>query len=131
MASAARLTAYAARKTALSQAIRASLRQIAANPEPPAAAARQLHDHVLALKALPAELEALRAEWEALWLARARRSEIHVALGYFAALHTRLQTATTWLEAQRQALLAGEPADAELATYQAGDHTILWHTWPD
>jgi hexosaminidase len=131
MASAARLTAYAARKTVLSQAIRASLRQTAASPEPAAAGARQLHNHILALKALADELEALRAEWEALWLARARRSEIHVALGYFAALHTRFQTASVWLEAQHQALLAGEPIDAELATYQAGDHLVLWHNWPD
>jgi hypothetical protein len=131
MASAARLIAYAARKTTRSQAIRADLRHIAANPGQVEAAARQLHGHILALKALVAELEDLRAEWEALWLARARRSEIHVALGYFAALHTRLQAASAWLEAQRQALLDGEPVDAELATYHAGDHRVLWHTWPD
>jgi hypothetical protein len=131
MASAARLTAYAARKTVLSQAIRAGLRQIAAGSESVATAGSQLQDHILALKALAAEMEALRAEWETLWLARARRSEIHVALGYFAALHTRLQAASAWLEAQHQAVLAGEPVDAELASYQAGDHRVLWHTWPD
>ncbi len=130
MASAARLTAYAARKTVLSQAIRASLRQIAAGPEP-VATAGQLQGHILALKALAAEMEALRAEWETLWLARARRSEIHVALGYFATLHTRLQAASAWLKAQHQAVLAGEPVDAELASYQAGDHRVLWHNWPD
>jgi hypothetical protein len=66
-----------------------------------------------------------------LWLARARRSEIHVALGYFAALHTRFQAASGWLEAQHRALLAGEPVDAELSTYQVGDQRILWHSWPE
>jgi hypothetical protein len=131
MASAARLTAFAARETALSQAIRASLRQRAASPEPVAAASRQLQGHIRTLGALAGELEVLRAEWEALWLARARRSEIHVALGYFAALHTRFQAASAWLEAQHQALLAGEPIDTELSTYQVSDQRILWHSWPE
>jgi hypothetical protein len=66
-----------------------------------------------------------------LWLARARRSEIHVALGYFAGLRTRLRAAVAWLETQREALLAGEPVDAELETYDAGQHRVLWQTWPD
>jgi len=131
MASAARLTAYAARKTALSQAIRANLRRMAADPAPVEDAERQLYEQILTLRALAAELEALRAEWEALWLARARRSEIHVALGYFARLRSRFQAAATWLETQRQALLAGEPSDSELDTYHPGDQPILWQTWPD
>jgi hexosaminidase len=131
MASAARLTAYAARKTALGQAIRASVRQAAAQPGSTGAAAGRLYDQILGLKALEAELETLRHEWESLWLARARRSEIHIALGYFAGLRTRLRAAVAWLEAQREALLAGEPVDAELETYDAGQHRVLWQTWPD
>ena len=131
MASAARLTAYAARKTARSQAIRTSLRRLAADPGPAEDAGRQLYEHILALKGLAAELEELRAEWEALWLARAHRSEIHVSLGYFAGVHSRFKAAVSWLEAQRQALLVGEPLDPELDTYHPGDHRVLWHTWPD
>ncbi len=131
LASTARLTAYAARKTALGQAIRAALREIAAQPEPVEANARRLEAHALALKALDAELETLRAEWEALWLARARRSEIHVALGYFAGLRARYRAALAWLEGQRRALLAAEPLDADLVTYDAGDYRTLWQTWPD
>jgi hypothetical protein len=131
MASAARLTAYAARKTALGQSIRASVRKAAAEPEPLEASAGWLYNQVLDLKALEAELERLRGEWESLWLARARRSEIHVALGYFAGLRTCLGAAVAWLGAQREALLAGEPPDAELETYDAGHHRILWQTWPD
>jgi hypothetical protein len=131
MASAARLTACAARKTALGQAIRASVRQAVAEPEPVEATAGRLYDHSLGLKGLEVELELLRGEWESLWLARARRSEIQVALGFFAGVRTRLGAAVVWLEAQREALLAGEAVDAELETYDAGQHRVLWQTWPD
>jgi hypothetical protein len=129
MASAARLTIYAARKTALAQEIRDTLREIAAQPEPVQDNARRLYDHILALEALDVELEELRAEFEALWLARARRSEMHVALSYFANLRVRYDAAIGWLHKQRHALLAGKPVDAELSTYEAGDYCILWQTW--
>jgi len=119
MASAAHLTAYAARKTALSQEIRQGLR------DPDVNAAR-IHEYVLGLRALDAELEGLRAEFEVLWLARARRSEMHVALGYFAGLRARYRAAINWLEQQRQALLRGQPIDAELTTYDASDYAVLW-----
>ena len=78
-----------------------------------------------------AELETLRAEFESLWLARARRSEIHVALGYYANLRARYRAAINWLEEQRQALAKGRPVDAELSTYDAGGYRTLWQTWPD
>jgi hexosaminidase len=131
MASAARLTIYAARKTALAQEIRAVLREIAAQPEPVTDNARRLYGCVLALRALDVELEKLRGEFEALWLARARRSEMHVALGYFANLRVRYRVAVDWLQGQRKALLEGRPVDAELSTYDAGDYRTLWQTWPD
>ena len=131
MASAAHLTGYAARKTALGQAIRATLRELAAGAEEGEAGARRLQDHVQALEELEGQLVALQDEWVALWLARARRSEIHVALGYFSSLRARLRAAIDWLEEQRTALLAGGAVDGELATYDAGDHRVLWHTWPD
>ena len=124
VASAARLTAYAARKTALSQQIRRDLHA----PDLDAAC---IDRHILALKALDKELELLRAEFEALWLVRARRSEIHVALGYYAKLRARYQAATSWLKKQQQALSAGQSLDAELDSYDAGDHRVLWQTWPD
>jgi hexosaminidase len=124
MASAARLTAYAARKVTLSQEIRRGLRD-------PELEADRVYGYIRALKALDAELEALRAEFETLWLARARRSEIHVALGYYAALRARYRAAVAWLEEQRQALLKSEPVDADLRTYDTGDYRTLWQTWPD
>jgi hypothetical protein len=130
MASAARLTAFAARKTARSQAIRAGLRQMAAGQQPAGEAAGQLQDMILDLKAMAGELETLRAEWEGLWLARARRSEIHLTLGHFAGLHSRILAACEWLDAQRQVVLAGAAVDAELVTYQPGDYRTLWDHWP-
>jgi hypothetical protein len=131
MASTARLTGYAARKTTLGQAIRADLRTMAAGPQPIEENAQRLYEHILALEALAVELEELRAEFEALWLARAHRSELHVTLGYFASLRARYGAAAAWLEEQRRALSAGEPLDGELATYEVGAHRILWQTWPD
>jgi hypothetical protein len=131
MASAGRLTAYAARKTTLSQAIRATLANIVKNSKSAEENATRLYDHFLALRALDSELESLRAEFEVLWMARARRSEIHVSLGYFANLRARYKAASAWLLEQRKALLAGEPVDAELKTYDASDYRTLWQRWPD
>ena len=93
--------------------------------------ASDLDEQILALGELASELEELREEWEALWLARARRSEIHVALGYFASAHARIRIAVAWLEEQRRALDAGKPVDGELETYDASEHRVLWQTWPD
>ena len=124
MASAARLTGYAARKTALSQEIRQGLRD-------PYLDADRVYGYIQALRALDAELESLRAEFEILWLSRARRSEMHVALGYYAGLRVRFRAAAAWLEEQRQALLKGQPVDALLQTYDASGYHTLWQTWPD
>jgi hypothetical protein len=73
----------------------------------------------------------LRAEFEALWLARSRRSEMHITLGYYARLRARYQAAIAWLKKQQQALSEGRPVDADLSSYAAGDHRVLWQTWPD
>ncbi len=124
MASAARLTAYAARKVTLSQEIRQGLRD-------PDLDADHVYGYILALKALDVELERLRAEFETDWLARARRSEMHVALGYYANLRARYRAAINWLEAQRRALTKGQPVDADLNTYDTGDYRTLWQNWPD
>jgi len=131
MASAARLTAYAARKTAWAQDVRATLDEIAAHSEPGDGDAARLYEHFLTLRDLDRELVTLRAEWETLWLARARRSEIHIPLGYFVNLRARYKAAATWLLEQHRALVSGEPVDAELATYDPGDYRTLWQNWPD
>jgi hypothetical protein len=127
MASAGRMTAYAALKTLQGQLIRAVLRQSLVDSRVVA----DLDEQILALRAMPSELEELREEWEVLWQARARRSEIDVALGYFASAHARLRTAAAWLVEQRKAMAAGEPVDWDLQSYNPGEHRILWQTWPD
>ena len=124
MGFAARLTGYAARKVTLSQEIRQGLRG-------PDLDADRIYRYILALKALDVELERLRVEFETDWLARARRSEIHVALGYYAGLRTRYRAAINWLEGQRRALTKGQPVDADLNTYDTGDYRTLWQNWPD
>jgi hypothetical protein len=122
MASAARLTGYAARKVALGQEIRRGLRDAELAPG-------QVYRYTRAFEGLAIELEALRSEFERLWLARARRSEIHVALGYYSGLRVRFRAAIEWLHGQRQALLEGQPADAELVTYNTAGYRTLWQTW--
>jgi hexosaminidase len=124
MASAARLTAYAACKVTLSLEIRQGLHDSDLD-------AGKIGEYILALKTLDIELEQLRAEFEALWFARARRSEIHVALGYYAGLRVRYRAAIEWLEQQRQSLLRGGEVDADLSTYDAGGYRTLWQNWPD
>ena len=122
MASAARLTGYAARKVALGQDIRRALADAGMVSE-------RLYGYERALRALDIELEQLRAEFETLWLARARPSEIHVALGYFAALRVRYRAAIDWLASQRLNVRDGRAVDAELATYDDGGYRTLWQTW--
>ena len=127
MASAGRMTAYAALKTLQGQLTRAILRQASVER----GLAADLGKQIQALGELASELEGLREEWERLWLARARRSEIQVALGYFGSAHARLRNAAAWLEGQREAIEAGEPVDGELRSYDPGEQRILWQTWPD
>jgi hypothetical protein len=124
MASSARLTAYAARKATLSREICHGLHE-------PDLDADRLHDYILALTALDKDLESLRAEFEALWLARARYSEIYVILGHYARLRGRYYAAIQWLKKQQQALASGESIDAELNTYDAGDYSVLWQAGMD
>jgi predicted membrane chloride channel (bestrophin family) len=125
------LTDYAARKTALCQAIRSHLRQMAAEPEPVEAAASLLAGHIRTLGVLRDELAELRDEWMALWLERARRSQIQIALEYFDSLASRLEAAAAWLAEQRRVVLSGDRVDAELAGYEGGDHRVAWQIWPD
>jgi hypothetical protein len=135
MISVAQLTAYAARKTQMGQQIRAGLHSLKHHHQETGdriqEGARQISSYMQALKGLQVELEKHRAEFERLWMARSRRSEIHVALGYFADLSSRYQAAIAWLDEQRQKMLAGQAIDAGLQTYSAASYHVLWQTWPD
>jgi hypothetical protein len=86
----------------------------------------QLTKLVDALRLQRRIIPALVAEFEQRWLAHARRSEIQVNLDRFAALLARYDVAIPWLETQRDACAAGQPVDADLATYDRGDYAVLW-----
>lgn len=122
MVAAGHLTSFAARKTALCQEIRAALHD-------PNLTTDQLLAYERSLRDMDVALEHLRAEFETLWLARARVSEIHVALSYFAGLRVRFQAAIDWIADQRDALAEGRPLDADLQSYDTGGYRTLWQTW--
>jgi hypothetical protein len=122
MASAGRLTAFAARKTMLGQEIRAALRE-------PDLDCDRLYEYERALRDLDIELDGLRTAFELLWLARSRPSEIHIALGYFAGLRVRFRAAIDWLAGQRAALAEGHSVDSDLKTYETSGYRTLWQTW--
>jgi hypothetical protein len=80
----------------------------------------------MGIRALDAELEILRSEFQALWLERARLSEIRITMRYFAGLRVRYAAAIHWLEDQYRQACEGKPIDRELASYEAGDYRVLW-----
>lgn len=119
IASVARLTAYAGRKTAVGQQLRRALAGTDLNPG-------ALHRYEQAFQDLDRELDQLQAEFEALWLARARRSEMQIALRYYAGLHDRYGAVISWLQEQGRALADGQPVDADLAAYDGSGYRVLW-----
>jgi hypothetical protein len=123
MAFVAKLTAYAARKVALSKEIRRGFRELPSDRE---ACVVRLARYAESINELDAELDPLIEEFEELWLLRARRSEIEISLKHFSKLRERFSAAASWLERQLNALRRGEPIDAELSTYEAEDYLILW-----
>ncbi len=112
----ARMMAYAARKAQASKEIRAAL----GNParELPAVA-RQSRER---LRALELELTPLQAEFVRLWRARARDSEIAVALGHLTGLRERYALAQRWLAEREE-----DESVADLQAYMAwaGRYEIL------
>ncbi len=124
----ARLVVFAADKLRASQLVRASLAALAQTSQP-SARDRVLADFDAAVARLTVHRErlpALAAEFAELWLRHARRSELQVMLDRFAALEHRYEAALAWLAEQRGRALAGEPVDAALAGYDAGDYRALW-----
>jgi hypothetical protein len=116
-----RAMSYAARKVLASGRIRAAL----------AAGGDDLVTHlrlgVDELAALDAELVALKTEFEALWLRRARRSEIGISLGYFDGLRDRYAAAREWLTEAIGRLETGQDAELDLDEYarRAGRYEVL------
>ncbi len=123
----ARLVLFAAEKLRASQRIRREFRELAASRGADRAVVLESLDRAIAvLGEQRARLAALVHEFEAVWLRHARRSEIGQTLDRFAALDARYAAALAWLTEQRQRVSSGEPFDAELHSYEAGDYRALW-----
>lgn len=125
LAFAARQMIYAGSKVRLGQQIGVALRELAGETPTPAGVAR-LDALIAALQRLRDQLPPMRQEFEQLWLAQSRRSEIDVNLRRYDALLTRFDAALTWLRQQRDAYARGAAIDAALASYDAGHDRLFW-----
>jgi hypothetical protein len=123
MLAAGRMTRFAGLKTLVGQQVRRALADPDVDP-------MLLQELALALRRLDSEVSRIREEFELIWRFRARRSEIDVALSYFARLRVRLGAAVEWLEEQKKALARGEAVDAALETYSAEGFWTVWQKWP-
>jgi hypothetical protein len=116
---------FATGKVETARAIRALLGELAAEAGPSEAGAARLDTLIATLRRQREQLAALSEEFEARWLAHARRSEIGINLGRFARLDERYGAAIAWLEAERERYRRGEGIDAALAGYDVGEYAVL------
>jgi hexosaminidase len=121
---------FATEKVETTRTLRAVLNEMETGDPGPETLAR--FDRIVgALQGQRAALPALVREFEARWLAHARRSEIHVNLDRFAALAARYDAALAWLADQREAYTSGADVDAALTTYVTDDYRVIfqesWH----
>jgi len=121
----ARLIDFAATKTLRGQATRATLRDLASEADRTIALAR-LDAAIDTLAGSAAEIPALVAEFEAVWLRHARRSEIGLTLDRYTALAARCELALDWLREQRERFAVGDTLDHEATSYEPGDYRVLW-----
>jgi hexosaminidase len=112
---------HAARKVLVSGNIRADLASGADD------LAARMRRGAADLVALDAELVALREDFEAQWMRRARRSEISITLDYFDGLRSRYAAAREWLLEQAGRIDAGDATDADLGDYaqRLGRYEVL------
>ena len=120
----ARLIEFAASRTLLAQDIRRTLASLPAPPSPDGLA--QLDEALARLVVDRSLVPALRAEFEQCWLRHARRSEIHLTLEHFDVLQRDYDDAVAWLRGQRARFDAGQPIDADLASYSPRPFARLW-----
>lgn len=116
MAFSARLMGYAARKALASRALRADVERLREGGAD-ADAERTLSDAVETLRGLDAELVRLRERFRAVWLARARHSEMRISLGHLDGARGRLHAAEAWFRARLEELRAGRTPDYGLEGY--------------
>jgi hypothetical protein len=126
MAFSARLIAEAGEKVELSQRIRAGWAQIASGALGREAASEQIELWLAGLEERWHTMIRLRGAFMDVWQARARPRGMDETLRLYRGTLARYDVAAHWLRSQRQALLAGEAADADLATYGTAGYAILW-----
>lgn len=122
MAFSARLIAYAADKVQLGQRLQARWPELCND----AVCLAELNGYVARLVILKEQLAAFRVEFERLWLARARRSEIEVSLGHYDRALARFDAAIAWLQSQRAALATGGELDRDMSSYDGWNYLALW-----
>ena len=126
MAYAADLLGFAAKKMAACQALNARLTAIADDTSPQEALSI-LAEGIDTLRALDAVLVGYVERFRAIWLRRARQSEMRISLGHFQGVRERLGLAAEWLEQRAAAIEAGEAPNVDLEDYRewSGRYYIL------
>jgi hypothetical protein len=115
---------FAAEKVETTRSIQTWLRatdQAAGSTQPD----RVLTGLIESLRSQAKRLRSLKHEFELRWLAEARRSEIQQNLDRYEKLGERYAAVIAWLEEQGRRVAAGEPVDAEMATYPRGGYSVL------
>jgi hypothetical protein len=115
---------FAAEKVETTRAIQAWLRA-AVRDDSTAESAERLAGLIAALHSQARKLSNLKREFEARWLAEARRSEIQQNLDRYEKLAERYAAAISWLEEQGRRHAAGDSIDVEITTYDRGDYAVL------
>ncbi|MDI7277989.1 MAG: beta-N-acetylhexosaminidase, partial [Anaerolineae bacterium] len=126
LAFSARLIAEAGHKVALSQLVRAGWSQIAGGLLKPEAARQDIERWLLALEERWEAMIRLRAEFMDVWLRRARPKGMAETLRLYRGVLARYDVAAHWLRSQKEALQAGRPLDADLASYGTAEYRVLW-----
>ena len=114
----ARMTAYTGRKGLLGYRIKDQMKADDLTPETILGLIREVH-------LLYAELQAIRSEFESVWLLRAYRQGMESCLSLFDKAGVQLAKAVEWLAAQRLTLI--RKGRTALEDYHGADHfAILW-----
>jgi len=117
---------FACQKVETTRAIRATLSELAARPEPRDTGLARLDALLDTMRELRARLPALVREFEARWFAWSRRAEIQINLDRFAALIAQFDHAIDWLEGQQAAYARGEAVDAALSSYDRKGYAVIY-----
>ena len=115
----ARMTQFIGQKGILACRIREALRDPSLTPDGVMALILEVH-------ALYDEFCLIRREFENCWLLRAEHKGIQTSLSLFDHAGVQMAQTVRYLAAQREALLHGDPVDADLTGYSGRNYEVLW-----